>query len=865
MGLSTELMESSTELMESAGNDRGTSSRNWSLFGQVRLRKDWQDLAKTDPLLGRVTREESLWGVIVTMGIAGMRDGIMVNHDIEWYVLHFFCFWGAMSASVMYSTRFNDVDEFHSLLWTGFLLGMFGQVAFLDNSMRGFAGSTCFLYVLFAAANFRSAVYLPRARVFCGVFGSMCVLAALIFAVIASGLIPASSERALLRLHFFLEPVAVLIFVGFTTDPERKQRWDIPVSIEYLISRYEGFLMMIIVCSFLFPIGMSGASIAQSSAFAPPVVAILCANIYALLMKLVIFDIGFIHSGSSISGATERHAIRRSRFTAVVFIHTFAFGVLGIAFSGLGFVAAIKGQPITFTRKLLCGGASLTWGMKAVECALHQSESWRMHVAEVASLASCSLLFFFPWIAGMSQGPTLFCILLVMVFALISQVGIRAIMSEEGLPDGWHWRRPRLRLGQTVTSHEHFFTVFLAVCVFQLNVLVGKTHDLETYFLYFMIFYLVLQASMRYAARFNENDASHKLIWSLYQFGLLLMLEFLGTEKRRLYEAATAGVYTLCCVGFILRPAWHISRVRVFMVYYAVVSSVLVVILLCDCFCFNNTSSKFLLWMFVLVSGVADAAVIVLSWCSTDFSIPTSIEYIVSRFDGLFIEVLGVALIVPAAVAPTSYAHPSLVVAGDLLAALLAIVLKVGYFDVESVDFDKHAVLRAKWSAIIFVNLYPFTLFGLCMSGASLPLLITSAGTYGMMSQDVFAQRILCAATSLTWASLTVTKLLHKPASNLVVHHAKAFVQGMGSAACLLPLLWCHRSDISTLASVVAVNSVIVVTHFVLTSWGNAHIGSIRFDQATFGRADSDGSPGVSSDAYLQADAMRRIQRNGIC
>ena len=64
---------------------------------------------------------------------------------------------------------------------------------------------------------------------------------------------------------------------------------------------------------------------------------------------------------------------------------------------------------------------------------------------------------------------------------------------------------------------------------------------MEMYFVYFMVFYLVLQASMRYAARFNDNDASHKLLWSVYQFGLLLMLEFLGAGNRHYFEFATAG------------------------------------------------------------------------------------------------------------------------------------------------------------------------------------------------------------------------------------------------------------------------------------------------------------------------------------
>ena len=48
---------------------------------------------------------------------------------------------------------------------------------------------------------------------------------------------------------------------------------------------------MIIVCSFLFPIGLCGVDFAGDMMHTS-VTAVLCANIYALLLKLVIFDVG---------------------------------------------------------------------------------------------------------------------------------------------------------------------------------------------------------------------------------------------------------------------------------------------------------------------------------------------------------------------------------------------------------------------------------------------------------------------------------------------------------------------------------------------------------------------------------------------
>ena len=63
-----------------------------------------------------------LWGVIVTMGIANLRDQIVTCNNVFWYVLIFFCFYDIVVASIMYATRFNDTDLFYRGFWTFFAL-----------------------------------------------------------------------------------------------------------------------------------------------------------------------------------------------------------------------------------------------------------------------------------------------------------------------------------------------------------------------------------------------------------------------------------------------------------------------------------------------------------------------------------------------------------------------------------------------------------------------------------------------------------------------------------------------------------------------------------------------------------------------
>ena len=146
-----------------------------------------------------------------------------------------------------------------------------------------------------------------------------------------------------------------------------------------------------------------------------------------------------------------------------------------------------------------------------------------------------------------------------------------AVRAQGGEFERWEWRRPHSLasleddgkreqlMGPHVTSHEHFFTVLVAVNVFQVSCsagymltafvpvsfvpvscLVAPTHRLtptqlnemlrdtravDMYALYYCLFYGVLANSIRYAARFNDDDATHKLLWSAYQFGFLMMLE----------------------------------------------------------------------------------------------------------------------------------------------------------------------------------------------------------------------------------------------------------------------------------------------------------------------------------------------------
>eukprot|EP00966_Prymnesium_polylepis_P277941 6421690-Prymnesium_polylepis.1 len=54
--------------------------------------------------------------------------------------------------------------------------------------------------------------------------------------------------------------------------------------------------------------------------------------------------------------------------------------------------------------------------------------------------------------------------------------------------------------------------------------------NVELYALKFMIYYGMLLHTMRYASRFNDDDAYHKLLWAGFQVSLLFLLEGAGAD-----------------------------------------------------------------------------------------------------------------------------------------------------------------------------------------------------------------------------------------------------------------------------------------------------------------------------------------------
>lgn len=115
-------------------------------------------------------------------------------------------------------------------------------MVFLNNSLPGFAGATACVYSLVAAAELRVAAFLPRARVYCLVSAAGSAASCGLFLHLAS--LPDSAaggrpERRLLWAAAAVSPATMLAFVAITGALRRVREWDVPLSIEHFIGRFQ--------------------------------------------------------------------------------------------------------------------------------------------------------------------------------------------------------------------------------------------------------------------------------------------------------------------------------------------------------------------------------------------------------------------------------------------------------------------------------------------------------------------------------------------------------------------------------------------------------------------------------------------------
>ena len=480
--------------------------------------------------------------------------------------------------------------------------------------------------------------------------------------------------------------------------------------------------------------------------------------------------------------------------------------------------------PPSIATMLLSVGPFLTWTSLALaDHALLRSRSsppqadnsLRQATRRTPFLVGCGLAFLLPVALGLP--PLMAAIVAVVLQAAIFVGGVVTALAErkasEAYPVGdshqhhltlWTWSKPRLLLEKTghVTTHEHFFTVLIAVAVFSLNENLDATHDLVTYTNRWLLLYALLASSMRYAARYDASDGAHALLWMAFTFVFVILLMGLGNDGIHgeglfhgdlLFKSAVVLQFLLLACGFRLRAAIHLPRARFELACSSSIDVLFAVLAALD---------GLPAFVLPLATILAEPLLWLSATLDSYHSVRPSLTYIVSRFNGLSMEVLGVAMIVPNAKFPGAFDHPLLVFCGVVLAATYAVLLQVAIFEVEPTDVEQHALaplqspLRhgsespsrgrhgpsrgASWRSAGFLGSHAWLTLGVNLTGGSLSILISAVGSEGFSSCSPFAQASFCGASALIWAALASTRLMVRSAARAEI---------VGCALCLVLLM----------------------------------------------------------------------------
>ena len=153
-------------------------------FRPPRLIVDWDSVEVHHG--AHLVSQEAFFSCCFAMLLGGLRGKVCQDHDVGYFIKHFFVLWSLISNAADYATRFNDDDMWHTILWGGYGLGLVATLMFVNDS-AGFRGAVACTELWMALAWLRVAVALPRCRAFAACFG--CSLVATAALVARSGIV----------------------------------------------------------------------------------------------------------------------------------------------------------------------------------------------------------------------------------------------------------------------------------------------------------------------------------------------------------------------------------------------------------------------------------------------------------------------------------------------------------------------------------------------------------------------------------------------------------------------------------------------------------------------------------------------------
>jgi len=295
-----------------------------------------------------------------------------------------------------------------------------------------------------------------------------------------------------------------------------------------------------------------------------------------------------------------------------------------------------------------------------------------------------------------------------------------------------------------------------------------------------------------YSSRFDNDDVSHKIFWSLYGVGILGLLMHVegdpGSSNAPVFALCFAWQYMLLaghwfrCAIAIKRARFHCGLIGVIMAIHMSIS------LWAGSIQENNHTRNLLFWILAfgypleLLSSVLVQAIAARCWYPREaflqsrkkLMIPLNNQFHIDRFSTLMLMVL--AQVAKAVVwRPRQiFGNPRGLYEGCGCAFVVLVCLKVFSFDCDYLDADDHALRRSLWRGIAFLLIYPIKIGSLFLMGCGMELLIAEIGEINSVRsvQHYWAQQLTCYGfSSVLLADILMRHLHHIPYVRLLLLH----------------------------------------------------------------------------------------------
>uniref|UniRef100_A0A7S0D2Y3 Uncharacterized protein n=1 Tax=Amorphochlora amoebiformis TaxID=1561963 RepID=A0A7S0D2Y3_9EUKA len=284
-----------------------------------------------------------------------------------------------------------------------------------------------------------------------------------------------------------------------------------------------------------------------------------------------------------------------------------------------------------------------------------------------------------------------------------------------------------------------------------------------------------------YSSRFDNEDISHKIFWSVYGVGVLgLQMHSTGplTSPNSVYFA-----FFLSLIYVILSFQWlmcgiALRRCRLYCLMQTVIMLVVAAIAFAASSTPNLDHRNRLFWTL----GLSYPAEIVFSliWqevaintvyrdmtyeeARKETDLPLHIQFHIDRFSTLTMMVLG-------QLAVAVVWHPEdgfgditglYVSAGCTFVSLVS--LKILIFDIDFLDPEDHAIRRSRISGLIWLLIYPAGLACLALMGIGMALLVAEAGAINAVPEGSlkYRQYLTCLSLCAFLVIGTILRQLHR-------------------------------------------------------------------------------------------------------